>query len=317
MWGLAALFTCSTCLSAHAAEYCLRPGKQDGTQANTVVCCSTPTGWHGWKDDPDYPTRIKRLDAYSKSFLQTSVSFHQPTCKQGPECPYLALHTRGRDSDGQPDVEGGLRAFLDESEQPQDLSPRDHPCVVVDRFGTFDTENSGTLTIRRIRCPSGSQHFVTLFAQRDVLVIIDLGAPDIKDIVPKLDSLKELARSVRFADAGLAVPDIVDIDAARLSDEAIRQKLWQLTPRGMSMQKVYDLLQVRLKESPGFGVVGQGLNWVKDDLCMQLGSYPNPGPFATLVEAFWKSDKQHKVHDIEIRRRVIEYKSKRAIGVDH
>lgn len=135
-------FSWFTFLSAQAAEYCLRPGK-----GNSVVCCSTPAGWQGWKDEPNYEDRIKRLDPLSKGLLQRLVPFHQPNCKKGPECPYLALDTRGRDSRGQPDVETGLRDLLNESEQPQDLSPRNPPCVVVSRFGSFHIENSGVLTI--------------------------------------------------------------------------------------------------------------------------------------------------------------------------
>jgi hypothetical protein len=121
-WALVVLSAYLISLSSRAAEYCLRPGKKDGMPANTVVCCSTPGGWQGWKDDPRYPDRIKRLDPYSKVFFNRLVSFHQPNCKQGPECPYLSLKITARDSRGQPDVEAGLRDFLEESEQPQDLS---------------------------------------------------------------------------------------------------------------------------------------------------------------------------------------------------
>jgi RHS repeat-associated protein len=260
------ILACFISLSVHAAEYCLGPGKKDGTQAETVVCCATPTGWEGWKDDPPYRDRIKQLDPYSKGFLQRFVSFHQPDCKQGPECSSLSLDTKSRDSQGQPDVEAGLRDFLEESEQPQDLRSSVPPCVVVSRFGSFHTENSGDLLIWRVRCPSGSEHFVNLLAQRDVLVTIDLRAPNIKDIVPKLDSLKELAKSVRILDARLALPDIVEINIDHLSDKAIKQQLLQLTPVGTPMEKVYDLLQLRLAESPGFGKVEQGLHWDKGDL---------------------------------------------------
>ncbi|SRR6266496_2151203 len=314
-WVGAGVLASFTSLPIHGAEYCLRPDKRDGTQADTVVCCATPTGWEGWKDDPPYLDRIKQLDPYSKGFLRRFASFHQPNCKQGPECSSLALDTRSRDSQGQPDVEAGLRDFLEESEQPQDLSPRGPPCVVVSSFASFDTQNSGDLTIWQIRCPSGSEHFVTLLAQRDVLVTIDLRARNIKEIVPKLDSLKELAQSVRILDASLALPDIVEINIDHLSDAAIKQQLLQLTPVGTPMEKVYDLLQLRLEESPGFGKVEQGLHWDKHDLWMQLGSYPKPGRFATMVKAFWRSDSLHKLSDIEIRRSVSEYKSKHALPV--
>jgi hypothetical protein len=263
---LLAGLACLTCLSALGADYCLRPGRGDGTQADSVVCCTTPSGWRGWKDDADYRARIKRLDAYSTMWLRRLVSFHQPNCEKGPECPYLALDARGRDPRGKPDIEAGLRDFINQLEQPQDLSPRHPSCVIVSRFGSFHTENSGEVTIWRIRCPSGSQRFVTLLAQRDVLVTIDLGGPNIKDIVPKLDSLKELARSVRIIDASLAVPDIIEIDAARLSGEAIRQQLLQLTPVGTSMEKVHEVLEWRLRLKGNQPVRTPGnLHWAKGD----------------------------------------------------
>jgi hypothetical protein len=312
LWSLAGLCASFNFLPVRAAEYCLRPGNQDGTQADSVVCCTTPAGWRGWKDDPRYPDRIKRLDPYSKGFFNRLVSFHLPNCKQGPECPYLSLKVTARDPRGQPNVERGLRNLLDEKEQPQDLSPRKPPCVVVSRFGSFHTENSGEMTIWQIRCPSGSQELVTLFAQRDVLVTIEFGAPDIREIVAKVDSLKELARSVRIADASLALPDIVEINAGRLSDEAIRQQLLQLTPVGTPMDNVYELLQWRLVKG-GPQVIDPGeTHWIGGDLQEQIDSYPNPGRFATVVEAFWRSDKQHKLRDVEIKRRVVEFKAIKA-----
>jgi hypothetical protein len=315
---LAALLIWFTCLPAQAAEYCLQPGKKNEKNPDTVVCCSTPAGWQAWKDEPNYEDRIKRLDPLSKGWLQRLVSFHQPNCKQGPECPYLSLDTRGRDSRGQPDVETGLRELLNESEQLQDLSPRKPPCVLVSRFGSFHIENSGDVTIWQIRCPSGNQSFVSLFAQRDMLVTIQLGGPAIKHLVPKLDSLEELARSVRLTDTSLALPDLVEIDAVGLSDEAIRQQLTQLTPVGTPMERVHEVLEWRFRPKGNQQISRlENLHWVKNDLHMEIDSYPNAGPSATVVEAFWKSDKQHKLREVEIRRCVIEYKSKRAIPVPH
>ncbi len=301
-----------TFLSVQAAEYCLRPGK------DSVVCCTSPAEWQAWKDDPDYQDRLKRLDAYSRTWFQRLVSFHQPNCKQGPECPYLALDTRSRDSRGQPNVETGLRELLDESEQLQDLSPRKPPCVVVSRFGSFHIENSGEVTIWQIRCPSGSQSFVSLFAQRDVLLTVQLGGANIKDLVPKLDSLKELARSVRVDDVSVTLPDLVEIDAVGVSDEAIRQQLTQLTPVGTPMERVHEVLEWRFRPKGNQQISRlENLHWVKNNLQMEIDSYPNAGPSATVVQAFWKSDKQHKLREVEIRRHVIEYKFKPAIPVPH
>jgi len=329
--GLASTLACFLCLSATGAEYCLRPDNKYRAQTNSVVRCSTPAGWKGWKDDPSSQQRIKQFgDAYSRGWVGKMVVFHQPDCKEGPECPYLGLDTRSRDSRGQPDLEAGLRDFLNEREQPQDLSPRKPPCVVVSRVASFHIENSGDLTIWQIRCPSGSQRFATLLAQRDVLVTIDLGGPDIKDIVPKLDSLKELARSVRITDASLVAPDIIEIDA-RLSDGAIRRQLLQLTPLGTLRERVYRLLQrPRLPDD---------LHRDNGNLWTQIGSYSGPAsrqrvqvkeyrlptgekirqhisdfpvlPPAIAVRVFWKFDKEGKLRDIEIKREVIEFKPKR------
>jgi hypothetical protein len=322
---VAGILACFTCLPLRAAEYCLRPGKKDATQADSVICCTTPAGWRGWKDDPGYWDRIKRLDPYTKEWFNRLVPFHQPNCKQGPECPYLSLRVTARDSRGQPDVEAGLRNLLEELEQPQDLSSRKLPCVVVSRFGSFHIENSGDVTIYQIRCPSGSQQLMTLFAQSDVLVTIELGGPDIKDTVHKVDSLKELARSVRIIDANLALPDIVEIKIDHVSDAAIKQQLFRLTPVGTPIEKVYDVLQSHLYRE---------VHRIKGDLWIELGSYskavsqptatkswppseeeirsqvsaPVALPPTTIVKAVWKFDKRRKLRDIEIKREVVEFR---------
>ena len=119
-WTLASALsvTCFTCLAVQAAEYCLRPMKESGRQADNVIWCSTPTGWQGWKDEPHYWDGIT---GQSKELLQgelgMSVSFSEPNCKKGPEwlnCPHLRLETWGRDSRGQPDAdaEQWLHSFL-------------------------------------------------------------------------------------------------------------------------------------------------------------------------------------------------------------
>jgi hypothetical protein len=342
-WGLAGLFTGFMFLSVQAAEYCMRPGKEDGTQADSVVCCSTPTGWEGWKDDLKHLARTKKLfkDPLTRALFQRSVWFFPSNCvaddkfrKKSPECSSLTLETQARDSRGQPDVEAGLRDFLDQLEQPQDLSPRDQPCVVVNRFGSFHTENSGVLTIWRIRCPSGSQHFVTLLAQRDVLVTIYLNGPDIKDIEPRLDSLKQLARSVRITQGTLSTQDIISINV-RLPDSAIRDQLLQLTPLRTPEDDVYRFLKSpRFYTAPLMPERAGELHRVNSDFWMEIGHYSNPVPSGprpkysppseqeirsqisapvalpptTVVRAFWKFDKERKLRDIEIQREVVEFK---------
>jgi hypothetical protein len=332
------LFICFIFLAAEAAEYCLLPSNEGGKDADNIVCCSTPAGWEGWKDDPKHLAGTQELlkDPLTRALFEASIWFFPSDCvaedrfrKKTPECSSLTLEARGRDSRGQPDVETGLRNFLHESEQLQDRSPRKPPCVVVERFGAFDTENSGVLMIWQIRCPSGSQHLVTLLAQRDVLVTIDLGAPDIKDIVPKVGSLKELARSVSIIDASLALPDIVEININQVSDAAIKQQLLQLAPVGTPMEKVYEVLQSRLYREA---------HRSNGDLWTQIGTYsghvagrkappkefrpPTAGeirrhisdppalPPTTIVKAVWKFDNERKLCDIEIRREVVEFKPK-------
>jgi len=159
---------------------------------------------------------------------------------------------------------------------------------------------------------------VSLFAQRDVLLTVQLGGANIKDLVPKLDSLKELARSVRVDDVSVTLPDLVEIDAVGVSDEAIRQQLTQLTPVGTPMERVHEVLEWRFRPKGNQQISRlENLHWVKNNLQMEIDSYPNAGPSATVVQAFWKSDKQHKLREVEIRRHVIEYKFKPAIPVPH
>src|SRR5437867_4245759 len=101
---LIGLLTCITCMLTNAAEYCLRPSNKEWTQAYSVVCCSTPAGWYGWKDDPGgYPDYLKKSFPLSKSYFNRILPFHQPSCKAGPECPFLGLRTAARDARGKSD----------------------------------------------------------------------------------------------------------------------------------------------------------------------------------------------------------------------
>lgn len=335
--GIAALLAWWTCLSAQAGEYCLRPDKEDGTQANSVVCCSTPAGWQGWKDDPHYWDDVK---GFNKQLLESahrmSVSFIQSNCKHGSDCGRLVLQSWGRDGRGQPDVKQGMRDFVRQVRQHQNV--REHADPIVIRFGSFDAGDSGRLTIWQIRSSFCNDYFLTTIAQRDVLVTIYLEAADSKDIASKLDSLKELARSVRITAANLASPDIIKVEVVRLSDQAIRQQLLQLTPLGDSKEKVYAFLQSHLyKDSIGPTFPGE-LRCDDGDLWTQIGSYssvvarqkPPPKeyrpptaeeirehisdhptlPPTIAVRAFWKFDKQGKLRDIEIRREAVEFKPK-------
>jgi hypothetical protein len=337
-WGLATLLTCFTYLSAPAAEYCLRPDKEDGTQANSIVCCSTPTGWQGWKDDPHYWDNIT---GFNKQLLESahrmSVSFGQSKCENGPDCASLTLDTWGRDPRGQPDIDAGVRNFLRQLRQHQDVSHDPDPSVT--RFGSLDGGDLGSLTIWQIRCSFWNDYFLTMVAQRDVLVTIYLAAPDIKDIAPELDSLKELVQSLRITAANSSSPDVIKINVPRLSDEAIRQQLLQFTPLGTPREQVHQFLQSRLYKDSLESDKPGGVHETNTDLYTQLGSYANPPalpeaaipqespttdegvhsqpsipeplPSTTVVRAFWKFDKEGKVRDLEIKREVIEFKPKR------
>jgi hypothetical protein len=84
------------------------------------------------------------------------------------------------------------------------------------------------------------------------------------------------------------------------------------------MEKVHEVLEWRIRPKGNQQISRlEELHWVEDDLQMEIDSYPNAGPSATVVETFWKSDKHHKLREVEIRRRVIEYKFKPAIPVPH
>ena len=81
LWELLALVACSASLSAEAAEYCLRPDKEDGTQAKSIVCCSTLRRWEGWRDNSTYWARITRFqDPMLEGYLRMSVEFVQSNC---------------------------------------------------------------------------------------------------------------------------------------------------------------------------------------------------------------------------------------------
>jgi hypothetical protein len=168
-----------------------------GTKANVKVLCRTPTGWQGWKDDPHYWDRIKESNRRLVEGEHTVlVSFWLPDCTYGRECPLLELRTIGLDAPSQASFETGLQNFLKPLQQHQDRE-RD-PDPQVSRYATFDAGALGPLTIWQIRTSFYNDYFLVIIIQRDVLVTIYLYADDVKHIIGKLGSLKELARSVRF-----------------------------------------------------------------------------------------------------------------------
>jgi hypothetical protein len=302
---LASALACFGCTSLESAEYCLRavsPNGQD--QTRHVICCSTPSGWEGWKDDQEVFESSKKVlkDGPTRALFQMSVWFQESNCKRGLECPILVVRAQGRDSRSKSDVNAQLRDFLEEWQNYSDECKDPHPAVKA--FSSFDAADFGHLTIWQIHCSASNDYFVTFIARNDVAVTVYLRVPSSRRIVSKLDSLKELTRSLRICDAKSTPPDIVIIDADRLSDEAIRQQLLLITRRGTPMGKVYETLSWRLwpKESPETGTPGE-LQWINGDLWTQIGSHNNSGPFMTLVTAFWKSDKQHRLRDVEIQRR--------------
>jgi hypothetical protein len=331
-WSLAALFACFTCASGQSAEYCLRPGKEDGTQASNVVCCTTPAGWQGWKDDPHYWDGVKGLNrVLLQGELTSRVFFTQPNCKDRRRCVKLGLITWAGDFGVQVDIKAGLRDFLQQIEQSIDSQPSD-----VTQISSVNTPNAGSLTIWEFRSSRERNYIGALFTQRNVFVGIYLEAPDTTDIATKLDSLKELAWSVQITDARSASPDIVSINVG-LPDSAIREQLLQVTPLGTPEGEAY-----RFLKSPRFYTAALmperagELHNVNGDFWVEIGHYSNPLPtgprpkyFApseqeirsqisapttlpptTIVKAIWKFDKQRKLRDIEIKREVIEVKPK-------
>src|SRR5579884_2677485 len=120
------LLNCSTCFSVDAAQYCLRPFKESGTRSGNVVCCSTPAGWLGWKDDPHYWDKITGLDKLLlQGELTRSVLFRQPNCEHRGRCMSLRLLTWTGNPSAQGDPKGLLRYFLQEIEGSMDARPTD------------------------------------------------------------------------------------------------------------------------------------------------------------------------------------------------
>src|SRR5437660_1344260 len=142
-WAAAGLLTCFWSLPVRAAEYSFVPDKMNGTQASSAVVCTTPTGWQGWKDDPHY---WDSMSASNRQLVESAhsqgVSFGQPNCKTGPECASLILDTIGQDSRGQPDLTRGMRNFVRELQQHQDVRRDPDPCIT--RFGSFEAGKAKT-----------------------------------------------------------------------------------------------------------------------------------------------------------------------------
>lgn len=341
------------CLSVYGGEYCLRPRKEDGTEARSVVCCSAPAGWEGWKDDPTNVARTQELlkDPLTRALFQTSVWFFPSNCvaqdgfrMKSSECPSLTLKARACDSRAPPNVAQRLRDFVRELKQhPPDVFDDCDP--VVSPFGSFDVNNFGGLTIWQIHCrkrresrswSSSNDYLLTMINRRDVLVAVYLAAADIKKIVPKLDSLKELARSVRITDSSAILPDIISVNV-RLPESAIRDQLLRLTPLGSPVDDVYSFLESpRFYTDPLTPERGGRVHWLNGDIWMEIGHYnkqvpsvprrkysppseeeirsqisaPVVLPPTTIVRAFWKFDKQRKLRDIEVRREVVEFNPK-------
>ncbi|HSH39280.1 MAG TPA: hypothetical protein VK993_10880 [Chthoniobacterales bacterium] len=90
---------------------------------------------------------------------------------------------------------------------------------------------------------------MTVLSQRDVQVIISLCGPDLNYTVRKLDSLKQLAQSVRIKPGTFASADIIRINV-RKPDAAIREQLLQLTPLGSARDDVFVFLDRRLRNHP-------------------------------------------------------------------
>lgn len=180
---------------ACGAEYELSPRKMDGSKANVAVYCMTPVGWQGWKDDPHYLDGVAGLN---RELLEdahaVSVYFLQQGCKHRPRCPSLSLDTKGLKPGQQVNMHTELESFVRQVEQHQ--KPED-PDPSVARFGSFESAASSRWTIWQIHCSFYDDYLLTMTVQDNVLITIYLQAREAKRILGKVDSLKELARSVR------------------------------------------------------------------------------------------------------------------------
>lgn len=105
---------------------------------------------------------------------------------------------------------------------------------------------------------------------------------------------------------GLSAADTIRINI-RQSDEAVRQRLLELTPLGTPTEQVFQFAQSRLHREGA--VVGWPPKYPRERFgnffSARLGHYYEakyPLIFPTVVQAFWYFDGRNKLRDIRVRR---------------
>jgi hypothetical protein len=106
----------------------------------------------------------------------------------------------------------------------------------------------------------------------------------------------------------LGAADKIKINV-RQSDAAIRQQLLQLTPLGMPIRDVYQILQSRLHRDSRIVGGPEKPHPFKGQLGTEIGHYHEPRSFSegfllfpTVVQTSWSFDRRQKLRDIHVRR---------------
>ena len=300
---LATAVLAAASFSCLAADYSFVPRQLDGGDGTTVISCRTPSGWSGWKDDPSSWKLFRPGDRRLVEGERTvRVSFSLLNCR-GASCPELSLDTAARASPGPPDIKA---AVGNTARELVDTTAR------VTKVGSFDAGRFGRATIWKVH-RSTDHNFMTVLSDRDVQAIVSLSGPDSGRTLQHLDSLKELARSVRITKGTFTAADMIHINIHQ-PDAAIRAQLLQLTPFGSAKDDVFRFLDRRLLKDP-YRADTTGLYRRGNDFEVDLGSYNGPlnvgqsrhmesTPFAgiTVVKAVWRFALDQRLRDIEIRR---------------
>ena len=109
---------------------------------------------------------------------------------------------------------------------------------------------------------------------------------------------------------GLSAIDKVTI-GVHDSDAAIRQQLLNLTPPGMPIEAVHEVLENHLVRDKETEIAGWPVRVTGGCMIVALGRYYELStiraywlPFATVVDATWFFDERNKLRDIQVRRLV-------------
>lgn len=310
--GVLPFLACAAGSAVFAQQYAFVPDTMKSGPTHNAVICTTPSGWVGRKNDPDY---WKGVSASDRPLIEgadsAGVYFTLPGCRFRPGCPAMKLDTTGLDAPEKASARTGLDILLREIHQHQG---RGDPDSSVTQLADFDAGALGRPIIWQIRSTFAQDYLVVVLVRRDLLITAYLKSDDIKAIQDRLASLRELVRSIRIVPATFSTPDIIRI-SNRQPDAAIRRELLQLTPRGMPMAQVAEVVETRLmKES--FEDHGETKVTLRtaDEIQISLGyesldaraleaiGHNQTFPPVNTVRAVWLFDRAGKLRKVEVRR---------------